>query len=50
MKVAFTGDRLEVAAFLNDAEAVEKLIKVLEANKPLLPKSTKGNESAPDTT
>lgn len=39
MKVAFTGERLEVTAWLGDAEAVDKLIKVLEANKPLLPSS-----------
>lgn len=37
MKVAFTGERLEVTAWLGDADAVDKLIKVLEANKPLLP-------------
>ncbi len=45
MKVAFTGDRLEVTAFLGDADAVDKLIRVLEANKPLLPKS-KESEAA----
>ncbi|MCH7889635.1 MAG: hypothetical protein IIA00_10225 [Proteobacteria bacterium] len=37
LRVSFTDDRLEVTAGLIDAEAVDRLIKVLEANKPLLP-------------
>jgi hypothetical protein len=37
MSVMFNGDQLEISAVLSDAESVERLIKVLEANKPLLP-------------
>jgi hypothetical protein len=37
MSVMFNGDRLEVSAILADAESVERLIRALEANKPLLP-------------
>jgi hypothetical protein len=35
--VAFTGDRLQVSAVLEDGEAVDKLIKALTATKALLP-------------
>ena len=44
MKVVMTGDRIEVMALLSDAEAVDKLIAYLEANKPLLPAKPKPNE------
>jgi hypothetical protein len=37
MSVLFNGDQLEVSAVLGDAESVDRLIKALEANKPLLP-------------
>lgn len=37
MKVSYTGCALEIVATLSDAEAVEGLIKVLEAMKELLP-------------
>jgi hypothetical protein len=41
MSVLFNGDRLEVSAVLADAESVERLIRALEANKPLLPEKPK---------
>ena len=44
MKVVMTGDRIEVMALLSDAEAVDKLIKFLEANKPLLPAKPKSDD------
>ena len=34
-------DRIEVSAVLSDAESVERLIRALEANKPLLPEKPK---------
>jgi hypothetical protein len=37
MSVTFNGDRLEISAVLSDAESVDRLIRALEANKPLLP-------------
>jgi hypothetical protein len=37
ISVLFNGARLEVSAILTDAESVERLIRALEANKPLLP-------------
>jgi hypothetical protein len=43
MKVAFNGERLEITAYLSDADSVDKLIKVLEANKPLLPEKPKSD-------
>jgi hypothetical protein len=41
MSVLFNGDRLEVSAVLADPESVERLIRALEANKPLLPEKPK---------
>ena len=37
MRVSFNGDLLEVSAILADVESVERLIRALQANKPLLP-------------
>jgi hypothetical protein len=37
MRVSFNGDLLEVSAILADAEAVDRLVKALQANKSLLP-------------
>ena len=37
MRVSFNGDLLEVSAILADAEAVDRLVKALQANKALLP-------------
>ena len=37
MCVSFNGNQLEVSAVLADAEAVDRLVKALQANKPLLP-------------
>jgi hypothetical protein len=37
MRVSFNGDLLEVSAVLADAEAVDRLVKALQANKALLP-------------
>lgn len=45
LKVSFFGDQLEVSATLFDVESVEKLIRVLEANKPLLP-AKRGSNNA----
>jgi hypothetical protein len=44
VKVLFDGEQIEVAAVLADAESVERLIRALEANKPLLrPKDEAAN-------
>ena len=37
MLVQFDGTQLTVSATLEYADAVDKLIRILEANKPLLP-------------
>ena len=37
MRVSMMDHQLEVTANLTDAESVDRLIKVLEANKSLLP-------------
>ena len=37
MRVSFNGDLLEVSAVLADADAVDRLVKALQANKALLP-------------
>ena len=37
LKISFNGDQIEVSALLDDGESVDKLIRALEANKPLLP-------------
>lgn len=44
MLVSFNGDLLEVSAVLSDAAAVDRLVKALEANKTLLPLTTKKDE------
>jgi hypothetical protein len=44
MSVAFNGDRLEVSATLSDGEAVDKLIRALQATEALLPEKTAGEE------
>jgi hypothetical protein len=36
MRVSFNGDLLEVSAVLADADAVDRLVKALQANKSLL--------------
>ena len=41
VKVLFNGHQIEVSAVLSDAESVERLIRALEANKPLLPPKPK---------
>lgn len=41
MRIAFDGDQLEVSAILTDAEAVDRLIRALTANKSLLPAKPK---------
>jgi hypothetical protein len=41
MRVSFNGDLLEVSAVLADAEAVDRLVKALEANRTLLPEKKK---------
>ena len=47
MRVLFNGDLLEVSAVLADAEAVDRLVKALQANKALLPdKKQKDDEAA----
>lgn len=47
MRVSFNGALLEVSAVLADAEAVERLVKALQANKALLPeKAAMKEESA----
>jgi hypothetical protein len=47
MRVSFNGDLLEVSAVLADAEAVDRLVKALQANKALLPeKKPKEDEAA----
>jgi hypothetical protein len=45
MRVSFNGDLLEVSAILADAESVERLIRALQANKPLLPEKPKQDEA-----
>ena len=45
--VTFNGHRVEVTATLDSAEGVDQLIRVLQANKPLLPaKSTPADAAA----
>jgi len=39
--VLFNGHQIEVSAVLSDVESVERLIRALEANKPLLPPKPK---------
>jgi hypothetical protein len=47
MRVSFNGDLLEVSAILADAEAVDRLVKALQANKALLPeKKPKDDDEA----
>jgi hypothetical protein len=47
MRVSFNGDQLEISAVLTDAEAVDRLVKALEANKALLPaKKPESNDEA----
>jgi hypothetical protein len=49
MRVSFNGDLLEVSAILPDAEAVDRLVKALQANKALLPakkEAAKNDEAA----
>jgi hypothetical protein len=46
MRVLFNGDLLEVSAVLTDAAAVDRLVKALEANKALLPLTSKKDEAA----
>ena len=46
MRVSFNGDLLEVSAVLADAAAVDRLVKALEANKALLPPTSKKEEAA----
>jgi len=41
MRVSFNGDLLEVSAVLADAEAVDRLVRALQANKALLPEKRK---------
>ena len=48
MRVSIVDDRLEVSANLIDAESVEKLIRVLSANKELLPERVASDISAAD--
>jgi len=38
MTVTFNGDQLEISALLSDGESIDRLITVLEANKPFLPR------------
>jgi hypothetical protein len=46
MRVSFEGDLLEGSAVLADREAVDRLMKTLQANKALLPeKSAEKNET-----
>lgn len=44
MNVTLNGDAIQVSAVLTDAEAVDKLIRVLQANKPLLPEKLKAED------
>ena len=37
MSVLFDGNHIEIKAVLSDVESVDRLIRALEANKPLLP-------------
>ncbi len=46
MRVSFNGDILEVSAVLADAAAVDRLVKALEANKALLPLTSKKEDVA----
>ena len=43
MRVSIADDQLEVSAVLSDAEAVDRLIEILEANKALLPNKNTGD-------
>jgi hypothetical protein len=45
-RVSFNGDLLEVSAVLADAEAVDRLVKALQANKALLPEKKSKDEEA----
>ena len=46
MSVMFNAGELEISAVLSDAESVERLIKVLEANKSLLSGKADKDEAA----
>lgn len=46
MRVLFNGVQLEVSAILADADAVDRLVKALQANKALLPEKKMQNEEA----
>jgi hypothetical protein len=46
MRVSFNGDLLEVSAILADADAVDRLVKALQANKALLPEKKSKNDEA----
>ena len=46
MSVIFNAGELEISAVLSDAESVERLIKVLEANKSLLSGKADKDEAA----
>jgi hypothetical protein len=46
LSVVCNGERLQVSATLVDAEGVDRLIRALEANKPLLPIKSSGDEAA----
>jgi hypothetical protein len=46
MRVSFNGDILEVSAVLADAAAVDRLVRALEANKALLPLTSKRDDAA----
>lgn len=48
MRVSFNGDLLEVSAILGDAEAVDRLVKTLQANKALLPEKKPKTDEAAD--
>jgi hypothetical protein len=45
MRVSFNGDLLEVSAVLADADAVDRLVKALQANKALLPEKKSSSSS-----
>jgi hypothetical protein len=44
INVSFSGDRIEVKAILLDAQSVDRLIRALEANKPLLPEKAEAKK------
>lgn len=49
LRVSVTDDRLEVSAALLDQKSVDRLIRVLEANKGLLPEDTDGDAGNSDS-